>query len=173
METFEWEDGTVVERPYVEIDGVKHYVQDGTISGGTPATANNLNEMQTILGDNFQLKGEILWENTNIDAEFASQAITLSSSDYDVLEIFYYDFLGIKNMQSTRLIKGKKCILQSIFGFNDHGYIGYRAVSYENDTTYRFGSSITIIEADTIRSSVYNDWNIPIYIVGYKTGLFE
>lgn len=54
MNTFEWEDGTVVERPYVEIDGVKHYVQDGTIDGGTPVSSTNLNEMQRIINSNFE-----------------------------------------------------------------------------------------------------------------------
>lgn len=52
MDIFEWEDGTIVERPYVEINGTKHYVQDGTINGGIPATANNLNEMQNIINGN-------------------------------------------------------------------------------------------------------------------------
>lgn len=54
MNTFVWEDGTLVERPYVEIDGVKYYVQDGNVSGGTPASANNLNEMQTIINNNIK-----------------------------------------------------------------------------------------------------------------------
>lgn len=52
MNTFEWEDGTVVERPYIEIDGVKHYLQDGTMSGGTPVSSANLNEMQDIINQN-------------------------------------------------------------------------------------------------------------------------
>lgn len=54
MNTFVWKDGTLVERPYVEIDGVKHYVQDGTIDGGTPASSTNLNEMQRIINSNFE-----------------------------------------------------------------------------------------------------------------------
>lgn len=52
MDIFEWENGTVVERPYVEIDGIKHYVQDGTISGGTPVSSTNLISMQNILNQN-------------------------------------------------------------------------------------------------------------------------
>lgn len=54
MNTFEWKNGTVIERPYIEIDGVKHYVEDGEVSGGTPVTANNLNEMQNIINNNFK-----------------------------------------------------------------------------------------------------------------------
>lgn len=54
MNTFVWEDGTLVERPYVEIDGVKYYVQDGNVSGGTPASASNLNEMQSIINNNIE-----------------------------------------------------------------------------------------------------------------------
>lgn len=44
---FEWEDGTMLERPYVEINGQKYYVQDGTYSGGTPVSSANLNAMQS------------------------------------------------------------------------------------------------------------------------------
>lgn len=70
MNTFEWQNGTVVERPYVVINGTKYYVQDGSISGGTPATANNLNEMQDILNANIldvysesELKTNKIWIN--------------------------------------------------------------------------------------------------------------
>jgi len=52
MNTFIWQDGTVTERPYVEIDGTKYYVQDGSYSGGTPVSSTNLNQMQTILNQN-------------------------------------------------------------------------------------------------------------------------
>ena len=55
MNTFEWEDGTVVERPYVEINGNKYYVQEGTISGGTTVSSANLNEMQNILNGNIPI----------------------------------------------------------------------------------------------------------------------
>lgn len=54
MNTFVWGDGTLVERPYVEIDGVKYYVQDGDVSGGTPVSASNLNEMQSIINNNIE-----------------------------------------------------------------------------------------------------------------------
>lgn len=53
MNTFEWQDGEVIQAPYVEIDGVKHYVQGGSFTG-TPVTANNLNEMQNILNSNIE-----------------------------------------------------------------------------------------------------------------------
>jgi len=53
MDTFEWQDGEVIEAPYVEIGGVKYYVQGGSFTG-TPVTANNLNEMQNILNNNIE-----------------------------------------------------------------------------------------------------------------------
>ena len=55
MNTFVWEDGTIIERPYVEINGTKYYVQDGSVSGGTPVTSTNLNEMQNILNGNIPI----------------------------------------------------------------------------------------------------------------------
>lgn len=48
---FEWEAGEVVERAYVEIDGVKHYVTPATYEGGTSLSAFHLNKMQQDLID--------------------------------------------------------------------------------------------------------------------------
>lgn len=91
MNTFEWEDGTITERPYVEIDSVKHYVQDPTISGGTPVSSTNLNEMQDILNDNIDTKiskGEVLFENS---AGVSGSTITLSKNwaNYSTIQIVY------------------------------------------------------------------------------------
>lgn len=41
-----WEDGTIIENPYVEINGVKHYVQFPKVIGQTSLSAENLNKMQ-------------------------------------------------------------------------------------------------------------------------------
>lgn len=54
MNKFDWKEGQMVERPYVEIDGVKHYVHGGTVNDGTPVTANNLNEMQNVINANIE-----------------------------------------------------------------------------------------------------------------------
>ena len=70
MNTFEWEDGTLIEAPYVEIDGQKYYVHNANVSGGTAVSSSNLNEMEDIINANITTKvgelaeriGKVLWE---------------------------------------------------------------------------------------------------------------
>ena len=176
MNTFEWENGTIIERPYVEIDGVKHYVEDGEVSGGTPVTANNLNEMQAILGGNFQLKGKLLWTNPNPNEQFSTQSITLSSDDYDVLEIYYYDWVdttSYKDLLCQKTIKGHSTKLQVQLSHNSNGYAGNRRIRYIDNTTLQVDDCYRIIDNSAFSNAKANYWNVPVYIVGYKTGLFE
>ena len=54
-----------------------------------PVTANNLNEMQNIINDNItdSITPTVLWQNPNPLTTFDPQNITLSSGDYNYLEI--------------------------------------------------------------------------------------
>ena len=52
LDTFEWENGTLVEPAKVEIGGVSYDVTDAQYEGATPLSASNLNQMQTILNNN-------------------------------------------------------------------------------------------------------------------------
>lgn len=117
--------------------------------------------------------GKLLWTNPNPTSSFASQTVTLSSDDYDMLEIFYYDYVGTNNMYSTKLIKGNSGNLMAMFQYNDHGYIGSRKVLYNSDTSYMFTNGVTIVQSDNFNRAGTGEWCVPIYIIGYKTGLFE
>lgn len=59
------------------------------VSGGTPINADNLNRLQDNIENAIPTKN-VLWENTDVSAEFVAQTITLSSSDYDYLMIYTY-----------------------------------------------------------------------------------
>ena len=52
LDTFEWENGTLVEPAKVEIGGVSYDVTDAQYEGSTPLSASNMNQMQTILNNN-------------------------------------------------------------------------------------------------------------------------
>jgi len=52
MDKFDWESGTIEENAYVEINGNKYYLHPPVVSGGTPVTDTNLNDMQDILNQN-------------------------------------------------------------------------------------------------------------------------
>lgn len=172
MDTFEWEDGTVVERPYVEIDNVKHYLQDGTMSGGTPVSSTNLNEMQSILNNNvsggFQTKGTVLWANQEPTSDFSARNIMLSDDDYDMLEIFFRTDSATNLIYITKVLKGYS-FQMDMFSAVTQAYRWVRRCTYINDLTYSIPDCYLVGD----NSTTHNDQLIPLYIIGYKTGFFE
>ena len=116
---------------------------------------------------------KLLWTNPNPTSAFSSQDVTLSSSDYDVLEIFYFDFTDTLNVYSAKTIKGRPCNLMALFQYQNHGYAGSRLVTYVSDTSYHFHTPMTIIESDAFGRHEATQWCVPLYIVGHKTGLFS
>lgn len=122
------------------------------------------------INNNFQTKATLLWTNSNPSSSFSTQTITLSSSDYDVLEVYYKEATNTGTMTSTKLIKLNNSIL-AIPTLNGLKLAMFtRNLSFTNATTIKFydgwkrGSDINIVD---------NTVCIPLYIVGYKTGLFD
>lgn len=109
--------------------------------------------------------GTILWTNPSPASAFASQTITLSSGDYDVLEIFYSLTYNPTQVKSIKVLKGKNFVLDFYDGYSSKGAI--RPVNYTNDTSLSVQNSFY---NSTVNSSNYC---IPLYIIGYKTGLFN
>lgn len=119
-------------------------------------------------------KAKILWTNPNPTDFFNSQTITLNSSDYDVLEIFYTDYQSTNRYMSQRAIKGKNIILNSLFIFNSNMYMGARVLNYTDATHLAVEKCWKVLDAGSIISPTEaNNWIIPQYIIGYKTGLFN
>ena len=118
------------------------------------------------------LKGKVLWTNPSPTSEFSSQTITLNSSDYDLLEIFYYDYApsSERGCLSARVIKGKNTTLQAMFRESNVEFIGERKINYTSDTQLSVLDNYSIVRANSFNRSVYNDWNVPIYVIGYNTG---
>lgn len=134
------------------------------------------------LGGYLQVNGaviesaKLLWTNPNPNNGFGPQDVTLSSDDYDILEIFYYDWSGdgdsYENMLSQRAVKGYSALLQCQITFNSKAYAGNRRVIYTNDTKLHFNTCYRTVDTSSFNTGTYDKWNVPIYIVGYKTGLF-
>ena len=107
-----------------------------------------------------KVKGKILWTNPNSTTAISSSTnITLSNDDYDELEIFYRLTTSKNIILSTKVIKGWDSRLIAI---KQEGTGLYRELIYNNDTSY----TLNIGSADSVQC-------IPLYIVGYKTGLFS
>lgn len=121
--------------------------------------------------------GKLLWENPNPNNGFNPQDVILNSDDYDILEIYYYDWCGdsdsYKDMLVQRAIKGYNFLLHSQITFNNGAYAGNRKAIYVNDTTLHFENTRRIIDDSSFNTGLYEKWNVPIYIIGYKTNLFN
>lgn len=109
--------------------------------------------------------GKILWTNPNPTSNFGAQTIQLSSTDYDVLEIFYVTIKASTNQQvkSIRSIKGYNAILDYYDGYSSKGAL--RTVSIN-------GNQVTFSNSFYNSGTGSQNYCVPIYIVGYKTGLF-
>lgn len=123
--------------------------------------ADNLNNNFNYLDENNKnLKGKILWVNPNPTNNISTETtITLSSNDYDVLEIYYKLFASTTDMDIKKVVKGFSTRL-TVIGV---GYYSMRRFIYNNDITYTIG----------IDSENASDRSIPLYIVGYKNDLFN
>ena len=142
-------------------------------SENIPVTANNLNEMQNILNDNminnFQSNGKIIWTNPNPTSAFAAQTITLSetSLNFDCYEILFSQakFVSDSTSVANRLMSTGKipvgCGTVLNYAVNNR----YRLVNRP------LGTSMEILDAIN-GGQTDNEKCIPIYVIGYKTGLF-
>ena len=105
---------------------------------------------------------KILWTNPNPTSEFAEQDITLNSDDYDVLEIYYLMAANNTYVGSQKIPKGYNTRLMYT---TSSLMIRFRNIIYLSDTSYS-------IESGAGASGSDSDL-IPLYIIGYKTGLFS
>lgn len=149
-----------------------------TANGKADTNASNITALTTRVSTNEtnidNLTGTILWTNPNITSSFESQTITLSSSDYDVLEIFYIDYTQENRVMSQRFIKGRNSLLNALFMYDGKMYMAERAISYTSDTSLTIGNSRKIIDNNVIVTpSIINSWLVPQCVIGYKTNLFS
>ena len=127
--------------------------------------ANMLNGLASQTEIN-NLKGQILWTNSNPTNDFSTQAITLSSNDYDMYEIIYYSSITqAVQMTTGKIKKGENLYLTQTY-YDAQVRIRQREVIYNSDL------SLNVQEAKN-NGSTQNTDLIPIYVIGYKTGLFN
>ena len=115
----------------------------------------------------------ILWRNPNRNAAFAAQTITLSSEDYDYLEIYYWDWaesdsVGYWDLRSQKVIKYYNALLFAPIMYNGQAYMGVRKMVRVSPLQYSVEACYALITANQIGVNVNNAWCIPILIYGYK-----
>ena len=112
-------------------------------------------------------KMQILWTNPDPTQEISETTnISLSSSDYDMIEIYY-----IQATNSTALMYSNKILKASStrmrISTTDGSNI-YRGMTYLSDTSYRIDLPYSDVSLSNVNSMV-----IPVYIIGYKTGILN
>lgn len=128
---------------------------------------------QTIDNKLSPIRGTILWTNPdptqNISADYE---INLSSADYDLIEVIYQYSTSGTQQNSSRAVKGKPINLQA-YSIGSNMTILVRRMDYINDTKYKLTAcSLHQVIGNTVTTN-NTSGAIPLYIVGYKTGLFS
>lgn len=152
--------------------------ENADIPNVNKVTDDDMNEIKTVVNNNddeltaintkvTNITGQILWTNSNpTQAISQTTNITLSSSDYDILEIYYIQATSSTSlMYSSKILKGASTRMR--ISTTDGTNI-YRGMTYLSDTSYR----IDLPYSETTLSNI-NSLVIPYKIVGYKTGLFN
>lgn len=109
------------------------------------------------------ITGKILWTNPKPTSEFETQNITLNSSDYDFYEVFYCSNTNSTNKtyEIKRGLKGYGITMNVVVNNANT----YRTIQYVDNITLNVGSGYSGTEIQERRC-------VPIYVIGYKTGLF-
>lgn len=111
--------------------------------------------------------GFLLWTNPNPNNVIQNATtITFSSSDYDVIEVFYKTANDGSDLETSKTIKGYN-LNMSASGYQGAGL--RRRLTYNNDTSWTIG----VYNGETLADSGTGKYIIPVYIIGYKTGLFS
>lgn len=112
--------------------------------------------------------GKILWTNSNPTTAITTTTITLTSDDYDVLEIIYRMSIDSNIQFSSKFLKGAGCeLMGGVYGGNNYE-IMFRTLSRTNDTSFDLDKCFY-----GRNKVLYNDGIIPLYIIGYKSNLFN
>ena len=134
---------------------------------------SDMNEIKTVVNTNDTLRqgitGTILWTNPSPTSSFTTQNIALSSSDYDILEIIFKSANNQTNCSSFKILKGLGGLMISTSINFTSNNIYIRGLTRNSDTSYTVSSGYTLGTSKVQNDAVC----IPVYVVGYKTGLFS
>lgn len=111
------------------------------------------------------VKQTLLWQNTEPNDAFVSQTITLSSSDYDYIEIYFRNDPNNTACFSQRALKGYGTYLFFESFATSSKWV--RKFDRTSDTQFSVSNCVFIGDSSTANSQC-----VPLYVVGYKTNAF-
>ena len=111
---------------------------------------------------------DILWENENPTQAFPSQNITLSSDDYNYLEIYYWRTTTQKLEKSIKIRKGSNfTIIDFATAGNTYSWMRDRTFTRTDDTHYSVGICYLQFANSNSRTEETTGL-IPLLIIGHK-----
>ena len=147
-----------------------------TISVTTSVTSGGIVKIPVHIGDititkefSFDIAftgpaGTVLWENTDPTAEIETMDITLSSEDYDVLDVYWRSSNTSTTTKLDGFVKGDNGLLSEVSYDTESSTL----VSYWRNVTHNSDTSLTIDEASSSQQASCVHKLIPIKIVGRK-----
>ena len=133
-------------------------INTSDITANTSAIEANTSTLTGLVG----LQGEVLWTNANPTSDFASQTITLDKSldSYNCYEIYFRQSKTTSRYFTTGKIPVGYGTILEVYGAN-----------YRPTGTTMSGNTI-YFENASVSGATDNGYAIPIYVIGYKTGIF-
>lgn len=127
---------------------------DGDIGDLTNLDTESKSNLVSAINEvNDEYNGTVLWENTYPSAGAGNMSITLSSDDYDILEIWYAGFYTDSDTQIAYAVKNKQTRIPC---FTTSGAVTVRTIAFTDSTHL------------TTPSFTNPDNNIPYKIIGHK-----
>lgn len=113
----------------------------------------------------------VLWENSSPTSSFSSQSISLSSSDYNYIEIYYYDWVtsSRRDIKCVKALKGYNINLDAVFQSTTESmmYLASRRVIY-TDATHLSVTNVKGLNSQQLTVESINEICVPVKILGYK-----
>lgn len=155
----------------ITYDDKSYLNQNSDIADVNKVNDSDMNEIKSVVNNNAteltNITGQILWTNPNPTSNFVAQTITLNSDDYDMYEVIFYGSVTKADTLTTgRIPKGENAFAIQAYNTGSGNVLRTRSFKYVDDTTL----NITIGTSNGIQAP---EANIPTYIIGYKTGLFN
>lgn len=136
-------------------------------STDTPVNATNLNQLQTNVENAIPTR-TTLWTNSSPSNSFSGQQISLSSSNYDDLIIYFKETASGNTLFTQTIEKGYSTRLFIGFAPSDvKGAIYERTMTCNSATSYTF-SDANYFYSSTQQQGTNNNLIVPFKIVGIK-----
>lgn len=167
----------------ITYDDKSYLNQNSDIADVNKINDTDMNEIKSVVNNNAtqltNITGQILWTNPNPTSSFGEQTITLSSSDYDMYEIIFTPNILSTSSDisrqgtSGRILKGygTRLFIAYAGAITSGANVFSRLVDYVSDTEIKFYVGLSAY--GTTSRVEDNQVVVPIYIIGYKTGLFS